>query len=374
MLSSRFKPKYKILKKLKLDLWNTLEVKKFDRTKWKNLIEKIKERKKSLVIPKVLNYQKKQLSSFPVYLRYSHKNFLFTRLQIKSIYGPIQHYKIKKVATNVKKKSWINYIRDLEQTPSSFLFRIRLFRTHSEGLIHNKYKRIFISNKVKKKIKEGDTLHFRKDLENLLRRRLVSHYFRAISNIREYLKYLIKLKNLKKLNNPENAKYFEDTKDIINLKILEQIPNLDDPESLDNITNLDPFSYLNSIKKLKKMNILKDNKKLKNINTSKNNQNFEDSDHFEYFEDSEDIKKLKVLLNFKDIGIPDGSEGFKDFNTKEKELKKVEIPGVIYLGIQTDIDFDVNTFSFFFFRDIVHFKNHPFKIPFADILRWYTRT
>jgi hypothetical protein len=44
-----------------------------------------------------------------------------------------------------------------------------------------------------------------------------------------------------------------------------------------------------------------------------------------------------------------------------------------YIGIQTCVDFEPNSFRFLFLNDIKHYKNSPFRIPFRHIYRWYTK-
>lgn len=44
-----------------------------------------------------------------------------------------------------------------------------------------------------------------------------------------------------------------------------------------------------------------------------------------------------------------------------------------YCGMHTCVDFDTASFRFFFLNDIKYFKNHPFRVPFEKIIRWYTK-
>lgn len=45
----------------------------------------------------------------------------------------------------------------------------------------------------------------------------------------------------------------------------------------------------------------------------------------------------------------------------------------IKYGIHSSVDFDVNSIRFLFLDNIKYFKNHPFKLPFERVIRWYTR-
>ena len=44
----------------------------------------------------------------------------------------------------------------------------------------------------------------------------------------------------------------------------------------------------------------------------------------------------------------------------------------IKYGINGVVDFDINTLRFLFHDNIKYFKNHPFKLPFERVIRWYT--
>ena len=62
------------------------------------------------------------------------------------------------------------------------------------------------------------------------------------------------------------------------------------------------------------------------------------------------------------------NKSLKNFNRRKKKKKKK-----FYYGIQTCVDFDTNSFRFFFLSNIKYFKNHPFKVPFEKVMRWYTK-
>lgn len=42
-------------------------------------------------------------------------------------------------------------------------------------------------------------------------------------------------------------------------------------------------------------------------------------------------------------------------------------------SLNQEIDFDVNSLRFFFLKDLYYFKNHPFKLPYERVIRWYNR-
>lgn len=56
---------------------------------------------------------------------------------------------------------------------------------------------------------------------------------------------------------------------------------------------------------------------------------------------------------------------FKSISFKKKST--------FYYGMHTCVDFELNSFRFFFLNNIKYFKNHPFRVPFEKILRWYTK-
>lgn len=250
MIPSLDKPKYKPLIRLRIDVWNNLQKKKWKKKKWTFLISILKRQTERLKgkIPKVRNYYKREVPKFPVYARYRYQKNLALRLQIRFMYGRLQHYKIKKIATNSFKKSWVNYIQKLEQSVSSFLYRTHLVITFGEAKIHQKHHRIYVSGNSKEKyLKKGDILHFQPDFENLLKRRFLKHYIHKKQNLTP----------------------------------------------------------------------IKQDRKTK-------------------------------------------------FRQKKNDRK-------FYFGIHNCIDFDPNSFRFFFFDNIKHFKNHPFRVPFEKIIRWYTK-
>lgn len=41
-------------------------------------------------------------------------------------------------------------------------------------------------------------------------------------------------------------------------------------------------------------------------------------------------------------------------------------------GLNQCLDLDLTTIRFIFLEDIKYFKNHPFKLPFERVIRWYT--
>src|SRR6476646_5581754 len=45
---------------------------------------------------------------------------------------------------------------------------------------------------------------------------------------------------------------------------------------------------------------------------------------------------------------------------------------MIKYGINIVVDFEINTLRFLFHENIKYFKNHPFKLPFERVIRWYT--
>jgi hypothetical protein len=60
-------------------------------------------------------------------------------------------------------------------------------------------------------------------------------------------------------------------------------------------------------------------------------------------------------------------------NKYKTHFIKRRIKNFFYLGIYEFITFDVNNFCFNFLKNLMYFKNHPFKIPFEQIIWWYTR-
>lgn len=248
MLPNRFKPKYQILTKLTPDYGIFLHDKSFNKKKWKLFKEINKDQ-----ISKVVTYYTRFLSDQPVYSRFFLKTNLIERLQIKYLYKQPLYYKIKRIAKQNKHKTWINYIKIIEQTSLSFLYRLKLVNSYNEILLHQRNKHIFISgNSTRTSIKVGDYLYFSTIFKKLIRRRIIIN------------------------------------SSIYNEELLEPL--------------------------------------------------------------TKEIEKEK----------------------QEKETLSEQNDNKYYFGIQTCVDFEPNSFRFFFLQEIKYFKNHPFKIPFESIYQWYS--
>ena len=119
------------------------------------------------------------MSRFPVYHRYNYQKNLFLRIHIKLLYGRIQDYKIKQVSHAARKQSWHGFAQNLEQTPASFLHRLKLASSYGEAKLHEKHKRIYVNGIIKvKNIKKGDVLHFNPIYAKLLKRRIYTNFFK----------------------------------------------------------------------------------------------------------------------------------------------------------------------------------------------------
>jgi hypothetical protein len=183
MILGKIKPRYKNLKRLNFNVWNTLKFKNIKHKGWRiatPIIIRLSSRKNFV---KILNYHKTYLFKFPTYLKKAYKINLLKRLHIRYIYGYLQHYKIKKITIETKYKKWLNYIQNLEQTPASFLYRINLIPTYYEAIINQKSNYICVSGRFKiKKLKKNDILEFNPIFKTLLKRRLLLKYFNFLNN------------------------------------------------------------------------------------------------------------------------------------------------------------------------------------------------
>ena len=248
MLPNSFNPKYQILTKITPDYGVFLHGKNFNKKKWK-LFKEINKNQ----IPKVITYYTKFLSDQPIYSRLFFKTSIIERFQIKYLYKQPLYYKIKQIATKNKNRNWIGYIKFLEQTSISFLYRLKLVNSYSESLLHQRNRHIFLSgNPIRTHIRAGDYLCFSPILKNLIRKRIIIN----------------------------SALYKEEL--------------------------VEPLT-----------------KEIK--------------------EEREKIEELPPLNNNK-----------------------------YYFGIQMFVDFEPNSFRFFFINEIKYFKNHSFKIPFESIYQWYS--
>ena len=225
MIPTCDKPKYKPLVRLRTDVWKTLKKKQLHKKKWRSVLSFLYRDKRSKKTYRLINYTSHNVSKFPVYHRYAYQKNLFLRIHIKLLYGRIQDYKIKQIC--LKKQNWYLFAQSLEQTPASFLQRLKLASSYGEARLHEKHKRIYVNGKIKvKTLKKGDVLHFSPDYEKVLKRRITTNF------------------------------------------------------------------------------------------------------------------------------------------TRKKKIK---------YGIHMSVDFDINSMRFFFISNIKYFKNHPFKLPFIRVYRWYTR-
>lgn len=75
----------------------------------------------------------------------------------------------------------------------------------------------------------------------------------------------------------------------------------------------------------------------------------------------EKVLKRRIYKNFLKSGAIKYRKGQKVRNLRVK------------YGIHQCVDFDINSMRFFFHDNIKYFKNHPFKLPYERVLRWYTR-
>ena len=181
MIPSHNIPKYKILVRLRTDIWNTLRTKALKKKKWRILRSLLKGKrlfgKKRKRQPRILNYEVKALPKFPVYARYRYQRKLNTRQTIKLIYGSLQDYKIKSLALIGKTEAWRGFTKKLEQKAIVFLYRSKLTFTLGEAKIHFRHKRILVNNSCKiPYIEKGDVLHFTPIFEKLLKRRIYSTF------------------------------------------------------------------------------------------------------------------------------------------------------------------------------------------------------
>jgi hypothetical protein len=87
--------------------------------------------------------------------------------------------------------------------------------------------------------------------------------------------------------------------------------------------------------------------------------------------DFEEVLKKRFLRNYFFSSSTSTFIRIKQKNRKITEFKKKNFK--TYFGIQICVDFDTNSFRFLFIQEIKYFKNHPFRVPFEKIIRWYTR-
>jgi len=171
MIPSCSKPKYKALVKLRFDIWQNLKFKTFKKKKWRFLLTNLKKSQKLQKRRNILNYEITVLPRFRVYFRYKYQKNLFMRQLIKSIYGNLQDYKIKSIARN--NNNWRNFAQTLEQSAPMFLYRYKLTSSYKEALTNFKHKRILVNgNYLTNVLKKGDILHFKKNYEKVLRKRI----------------------------------------------------------------------------------------------------------------------------------------------------------------------------------------------------------
>lgn len=168
------KPRYKPLVRLRADIWNNLKRKSLKKKKWRPLITFLERKKRwKKKRPVVISYEHKPLPKFPIYHRYRYQKNLFIRKGIKIRYGNLQEYKIKKIALQAKRRSWIGFAHRLEQNAISIVYRFKFTATYGEAAIHFKRKHIFVNDSSKKLyIRKGDVLHFSPYIKELYLKRI----------------------------------------------------------------------------------------------------------------------------------------------------------------------------------------------------------
>lgn len=188
MIPSSSKPKYKALVKLRLDIWQNLRFKNLKKKKWRLLISKLKARRKHQKRSILLNYEATVLPKFRIYFRYKYQKDLFIAKTIKLIYGSLQDYKIKYLAIN--NKTWVNFAQSLEQSVPIFLYRYKLSSSYKEALINCKQKRTLVNGNYSVFVlKKGDVLHFKKNYEKVLAKRIKYNYTKKFYYIKKKEKH-----------------------------------------------------------------------------------------------------------------------------------------------------------------------------------------
>ncbi|HEY6143409.1 MAG TPA: hypothetical protein VIV55_08350 [Flavobacterium sp.] len=87
--------------------------------------------------------------------------------------------------------------------------------------------------------------------------------------------------------------------------------------------------------------------------------------------DFEEVLKKRFLRNYLFNPLVRPVFQIQQRNKKLSKVKKKFLK--TFFGIHTCVDFDSNSFRFLFINKIKYFKNHPFRVPFEKIIRWYTR-
>jgi ribosomal protein S4 len=188
MIPSCSKPKYKALVKLRLDVWQNLKIKNLKKKKWRLLIANLKKSQKFKKRSHILNYEITVLPRFRVYFRYKYQKNLFIRQTIKFIYGSLQDYKIKYMARN--NNNWRDFAQSLEQSAPMFLYRSKLSSSYKEAQTNYKHQRILVNgNYLTSAVKKGDVLHFEKNYERVLRKRIKYMYNKRHYYIKRKEKY-----------------------------------------------------------------------------------------------------------------------------------------------------------------------------------------
>lgn len=172
MIPGRNTTKYKYLKRIQIDLWNTLKTKTLKKKKWRPLIKRIKRQKK---LPALISYQARSLSKFPVYYRYFYKNTLYIKQGIKLFYGALQDYRIKAMVLKAKKRGpgQLSFLQEFESRLFSFLYALKITKSISEARHHCKYQRVLVNGSpTQNTIKKGDVVHFNPYFQPIVVRRL----------------------------------------------------------------------------------------------------------------------------------------------------------------------------------------------------------
>jgi len=184
--------RYKLFSKLNLSFYY-LRILKFKKTKWKQLQKVIK----NIKLKKFIVNHKQKLILFNIWdrIKLSYKNKLKVR----------QHLKCRYDVSKISFKNFLDYSIKQEFTLSTCLWHINMFKTLYETNIYISRGLVLVNNIVcnnfKKKLYCGDIISFKKDVDiNLTHLRINNEIFLTYLEIDYYLKIIVVIKDLKKLN------------------------------------------------------------------------------------------------------------------------------------------------------------------------------
>ncbi len=170
MIPTRNAPRYKIILRTRLDVFNNIQKKCLYKKKWR-IWRKARSRRRST---KLKSFDITSLSKRPNRYRYYFQKTLLYKQSIKMFYGWLQDYKFKAIVRTCTKWGAAAFIHKIERQLIYLLQRLNLTKTTKESKYFLEHHQVYLNGKVNKKsVSAGEVLHFTPKLKKLFRKRFI---------------------------------------------------------------------------------------------------------------------------------------------------------------------------------------------------------